>query len=127
MNTNKPIYALHADHTEWLNKLSFYQDELTVMQSRIEEVSAKNSSPDVTSFIESFQNQLIIQKEQVDILKHEINQEEATLENAVKNNPVAVDHRKMPDQEKLREQMESFEKIFADLRKTLAEFIAKWL
>ena len=51
METQKPIYEIHALHTEWLNKLAFYADDLKVMQKRIEEVVAKNTDKTVLARI----------------------------------------------------------------------------
>lgn len=123
----KGIYQLHEEHTQWLNNLTFYKDEMAIMQNRIAEVATKNNSQDVLKQIEHFQNQLIIQKEQMDILSHEIREHESGLVNEVKKNEVAVDHRKMPDHNKHREGVAAFEKIFNDLRKELNQFLTKWM
>ncbi|MFA9212287.1 MAG: hypothetical protein ACEQSR_00370 [Candidatus Methylacidiphilales bacterium] len=127
MSTQKHLTELHAEHKEWLNKLSFYKDDLTVMQSRLDEVASKNSSKDALVMIEHFQNQFKIQNEQIDILKHDINQHSANIESSISNNPVASDHRTMEDHAPERERMERFEELFASLRKDLFGFLAKWM
>jgi hypothetical protein len=127
METKKTIYQLHDDHKIWLNKLAFYADEIKIMQNRISEIAEKNTSKEVLSFVEHFQNQLIVQKEQIDVLKHEINQHESLIEAGINKNPVAVDHRKLPGHAEHQEKVETFEKIFNDLRKELIHFISKWM
>ena len=72
METTKTIYQLHEEHKTWLNKLLFYKDELSIMTNRLSEVSRKNTSREVLSLVDHFHNQLIIQKEQIDILNHDI-------------------------------------------------------
>ena len=127
MSTQKHLTELHAEHKEWLNKLSFYKDDLTVMQYRLNEIAAKNSSKDALVMIERFQNQFKIQNEQIDILKHDINQHSANIEASISSNPVASDHRTMEDHAPEREKMERFEELFASLRKELLSFLSKWM
>lgn len=127
MNNQKTIYQLHEEHKTWLNKLLFYKDELSIMQNRISEIAQKNTSKEVLSLVERFQNQLIIQKEQIDILNHDIKGHEMQLEAAVKQNPTAIDHQKFPDHPVQRESVETFEKMFNDLRAELIRFLSKWM
>ncbi|MBN8692652.1 MAG: hypothetical protein J0L69_05615 [Bacteroidetes bacterium] len=123
----KKIYELHEEHKEWLNNLAFYKDEIKVMQNRISEVASKNSSPEVLKQIEHFQNQLIIQRNNIDELCHSIKDHENYLENRVNENPTAVDHRKVNDHPKMRDSYTSFDKVFNELRKELNAFLAKWM
>ncbi len=127
MNTNKPIYQLHEEHKEWLNKLSFYEDEIALMQKHLAEVNFKNSAHNTRALVEHFQNQFIIHKEQIDIFRHEINQQEAILNTSVMENPTAVDHRKATDLVELRERFNVFENVFKDLKREHTSFIAKWM
>jgi len=127
METKKTIFQLHEEHKTWLNKLSFYKDELSIMANRISEVAAKNTSTEVRSLCDYFNNQLIIQKEQIDILNHDIKSHEAYLEAAAKNNPDSIDHEKFVDHKKHRESIATFEKIFKDLREELIDFLSKWM
>lgn len=123
----KKIYELHEEHKEWLNNLAFYKDEIKVMQNRISEVASKNSAADVLKQIEHFQNQLIIQRNNIDELSHSIKDHENYLENRVNENPTAVDHRKVNDHPKMRDSYTSFDKVFNELRKELNAFLAKWM
>jgi hypothetical protein len=127
MQNSKTIYQLHEEHKIWLNKLAFYKDEVSIMKNRIAEIAQKNTSKEVLSFVEHFQNQLIIQNEQIDILKHNIGKHESSLESAANKNPVAVDHEKFDDHSVQRENMDTFEKIFNELRKELIGFLSKWM
>lgn len=127
METKKNIYQLHEEHKIWLNKLLFYKDEVAIMQNRIAEIAKRNNSKEVLAFVEHFQNQLIIQKEQIDILSHDVRKHESDLEQAAKKNPTAVDHERLPDHKIEKDKIERFEKIIEDLRKELIHFLAKWM
>ena len=121
----KGLYQLHEEHKQWLNNLNFYNDELKIMQNRIAEIAQKNSSKEVLASVEHFQNQFIIQKEQIDIISHEIKLHEQALEKEVNKNEVAVDHRKFPVHAGEVDKIQSFDKIFNELRKELNTFLSK--
>jgi len=127
MSSEKKIYELHHEHQEWLNKLSFYKDDLAVMQKRIEEVAIRNTSKEFQAMVDHYENQFLIQKEQISHLKHKIKEHEGLIEDSVLKNPVAVDHRTMPDHEEQRAKMTRFEELFAELRTDLMNFLAKSL
>ncbi len=72
MNTGEKIYTQHADHTEWLSKLKFYTDEISILKGRLEEIASKNNQQNVLAQVEHFQNQLIVQKNNIDEISHTI-------------------------------------------------------
>lgn len=121
------IYSQHHDHSGWLKNLDFYNDEITIMQKKLEEVNSKNTSGEVRKSVEHFQNQLIIQKNNSDDLRHHIKREEKDIQGMIKKNPVAVDHRKAEDHSEERGKMELFEKTFNELRKEFNTFLSERL
>jgi len=127
MNTGEKIYTQHADHTEWMSKLKFYTDEISIMKGRLGEIASKNNQSDVLAQVEHFQNQLIVQKNNIDELAHTIKIDEGALEKEVNKNPVAVDHREMPSHSNEKEAMDAFEKNFNELRAEFKTFAAKWM
>jgi hypothetical protein len=127
METKKTIYQLHEEHKTWLNKLLFYNDELKIMDKRIFEVAEKNTSSEVRSLADHFINQLTIQKEQIDILSHDINSHEMFLEAATHDNANSIDHERFSDHKKHRESIATFEKLFKELREELIDFLSKWM
>lgn len=110
-----------------MNSLLFYTDEIKIMQGRLAEVAKKNTSKDVLAQVEHFQNQLLIQREALDTLKHEINLSNDLINKEIHKNETAVDHRKIEDHTVIRDNMGSFEKIFKSLRLEFNEFISKWI
>jgi enamine deaminase RidA (YjgF/YER057c/UK114 family) len=127
METKKTIYQLHEEHKTWLNKLLFYSDEIKIMDKRISEVAEKNTSSEVRSLADHFNNQLTIKKEQIDILTHDINSHELYLEATVHDNPNAINNEKFLDHKNHRESIAIFEKLFKELREELIEFLSKWM
>lgn len=121
----KTIDELHSEHKEWINKLAFYADEVALMKKHVSDIAARNTQKETLAQVEHFQNQLIIQKDHIDTLKHEVNDHESYLENRVDENPVAAGKRMVHDHPLLRDRMESFEKIFNELRRELLVFLSR--
>jgi hypothetical protein len=121
------IYNQHKEHTEWLSKLAFYKEEVPIMQKRIEEVLSKNTLKEVAVKVEHFQNQLLIQLENINKVRDHIINDENAIEKSINLNPVGADHRKTDDHKDEREMVESFEKHFLELRQELNTFVSKWI
>lgn len=123
----KYVYDLHAENFEWLKRAGFYKDEIQIMQNRLTEVAGRNTSREVQVQVEHFQNQLIIQRNQLDHLHHDIKQQENVVEDNIRQNPTAADHRKMEDHSSLRNQVETFDKLFQELRQEMNQFLSRSL
>ncbi|MCP9768778.1 hypothetical protein EGI22_12700 [Lacihabitans sp. LS3-19] len=125
METQTYIFDLHEDHVEWLKALDFYQDEIMVFKNRLAEVSAKNTDLDIKKEVEKFQNKFIIQKDEIDNLKHYIRHSEHDIEEEVKKNPIAVDHRKTTENLGIRDRYHMFVKLFEELKDEFNQFVGK--
>ena len=123
----KHLDDLHFDHQLWKSEANFYADELKIYQKRLAEVASKNTSDEVRKQVEHFQNKFIIQKEQMDILNHEVNVHEQWLAKFAKENPVAIDHHLFADHTAMHEKMQSFSKIYAELKNEFNHFLATWM
>jgi hypothetical protein len=121
------IYSQHQEHTIWLNKLSFYVDDMAIMQKRIEEIAKKNTAKEVLAKIDHFQNQLLIQRKNIADIKHHIERDEKHLNESITKNETAVDHRKIEDHADERADVKAFEDNFNQLRKELNHFAAQWM
>ena len=127
MENKRYISELHADHKEWISKLSFYKEEIVSFEMRLGEVARANNTKEISAQVEHFQNQFIRQGELIDELKHAIQQHEKVLSEAVETNPVASDHRYVSDHGMLREQVKTFENIYHDLKVEFSHFLSKSL
>ena len=127
MTTKSFIYDQHLENQDWLKRLDFYKEEITILRERLEEVTSKNNAPDFLKYVEHFQNQLLIQRNHIDELAHQINANEHALISEIKDNPVAVDHRKVENHVAEADFMVFFEKNFATLRAEFNVFLAKWM
>lgn len=121
------LETLHSEHREWLNKIDFYYDDLKIFRNRLEEVSSRNTSKDISAQVEHFQNQFIIQRNELDELKHAINEAESLVTQSVLENGTAVNRRSIQDDGSLRDRMNQFDHLFQQLRQDLMAFLSKTL
>ena len=126
METTK-IYTLHEENKEWMNNLLFYQDEIKIMKSRLEEIAGKNTLKEILAQVEHFQNQFILQLDSIDNLKHELNINNDEITREIQKNDVALERRKMEDHATLREKVAYFSKNFILLKAEFNVFLSKWM
>ena len=123
----KYIGDLHFELNLWINELKFYKDEIKIFNGRLEEIVNKNTSMEVLKELEHFQNQYIRENEVIDELRHELKQHENILEKESKDHPVAIEHRYFEDHTELRDQVNQFNKIYAELKEEFMRFLTKWM
>jgi len=115
----------HHEYKTWLNKLEFFKDELKIFKNRLSEVTKQNTNHDVLAMVEHFQNQIIIQRNEIDTLRHNIKQYENSLEAKVKENIVAANHNADPEFDQHKESITTFEYLFNELRDDCVKFFSK--
>jgi hypothetical protein len=121
------IIDQHLENQDWLKRLDFYKEEITILKERLDEVTKKNNASDFLKDVEHFQNQFIVQRNNIDELAHSINLNEQGLVKEVISNPVAVDHRKVENHLAEEDFIGYFEKNFAELRIEYNKFLSKWM
>ena|ERR1041385_1800689 len=118
----KTISDLYTEHIDWLTRLDFYQEMLAGMLTQLEEIVSKNTSKNILASAEHFQNQFVVQKENIDKLRHAIHEHEIYLEHEAEKNK--TDQQRTNDLPILRETIESFERIFNELRSEFKKFLS---
>jgi len=121
------IIDQHLENQDWLKRLDFYKEEITILKERLDEVTKKNNASDFLKDVEHFQNQFIVQRNNIDELAHSIKKNEQGLVKEVNSNPVAVDHRKVENHLAEEDIIGYFEKNFAELRGEYNRFLSKWM
>ncbi len=119
----KHIDTLHFEHRTWTSGIRFYADELSIYQQRLDEVAGRNNNTELRKKLGHFQNQFIIQKEQLDILKHDISAHEQELSAYAHEHPVAIDHVLFAGNDALQEQYDTFVRIYAALKMEFTAFL----
>lgn len=129
----KHIYLsdLHFDHKIWTNTLHFYKQELGIYDGYLMEVATRWTDKDVKAELEHFQNQFYIQNNELDTLIHDIKLHEEELVKFAKDHEVAIDHIYFDDHAQkhgaTQERVDTFVKIYEELKTDFKGFLAKYL
>ena len=118
------VENLHFEHTLWRNELSFFQDEVRIYEKYLEKLVNTVDDRDVLAKLEQFQNQFIRQKEVLDQLQHDIKVHDQSIGRMLKNDnePTEAD---VVRHGKVEEQMETFRKIYGELKGKFLKFMAE--
>ena len=116
---------VNGDHNLWLKSLEFYKDEIRIFQKRLEEVSNKNNSPEINSQVEHFQNQFIVQRNNIDEIRHDVHHYTDELGSDIQQHPDQVNNHLLEEKKSLKEKYEDFERVMNGLRHEFNEFVAK--
>lgn len=119
------LSSLHHQTTDWLRETDFYKQELTILQKRLEEVVSKNTDKEVLARVEHFQNKFILFKEQLDILTHDLKQEETSIEQKVKELPEHLHEKFASVHTDMQNRVKLFATGFADLRFEFNSFLSE--
>ncbi|HEX5002500.1 MAG TPA: hypothetical protein VFW78_08375 [Bacteroidia bacterium] len=116
MENQEKISSLLREHTGWQNKISNFKTELNGLNDELGNSLLKIAPRDVPAHAEHFQNQFILQKEVLDILRHDLKQYEnlleANLEKPGKNPDIEIES----ERNRLKERLSDFGRIFDELR-----------
>lgn len=77
--------------------------------------------------LEHFQNQFIIQRNEIDEFLHAIGLHEDSFVQEVEKNPVAVDHRLFNDHTDERDRFDMFVKLYGELKTDFMDYLRKWM
>ncbi|MCB9194167.1 MAG: hypothetical protein H6597_06505 [Flavobacteriales bacterium] len=104
-----------------------HADEIGIFENRLEDIVKRNTHTEVMANVEHFQNQYIRQREVIDELRHDIKQHENILEKESIERPTAIDHRVFEDHTQLRDRMETFERLYHELKDEFQQWLVKWM
>lgn len=115
-----------TDHSQWLKSIDFYKDDLITMEDRLLEIVKKNNSKEAMAGIEHFQNQFILQRNNMHDLIHAIHEHDHRVAIEAKEHAGKVETILASEHDNLKDQFDSFEKIFNELRHEFNLFLSKW-
>jgi len=122
MTETKNLTELHAENVEWLGKLKEYEGELDHLDQKLAEVFQKSSTPDTAMKVERFQNQFIRQRDVLDELKQITRWDDRTLD-TIAHAISEPEKQSVPDHIILREKVQTFDKIYSELKEEFEKFM----
>lgn len=121
METNEKLADLHAEHASWQESIHDYKEKIREMNDRLGNLLSKLTPHDVPPLAEHFQNQFILQRDVLDIMRHDFKQYENLIENEQKKGDTAsavlAQMRKA-----YKTRIDDFERILNDLSNEFVTF-----
>lgn len=116
-----------TEHQEWLTSIDFYKNELKILQKRLTEIVEKNTSHEALEVAEHFQNQFIVQRNNIDELHHSINEHAHKTKTEAEQHAGHIDEAVAEEHDKIKEEFTVFEKVINELRQEFNEYLTKWM
>ena len=111
----------HHENKTWNRMLEFFKQENTFLKNRLSEVLDYNSDKNFLALAEQFQNKFILKDEYIDELRHDLNVQDDILNDST---GAPVYNKLVKTQEKLRNEMEYFEKDFNMLKNEFNKYLS---
>ncbi|MBI3138646.1 MAG: hypothetical protein HYZ15_08690 [Sphingobacteriales bacterium] len=121
------ITRIGTDHTIWQKGFGFYKDELDIMESRLSQVAGSNTTFEARQGVEHFQNQFIVQRNNIDELKHEVNLYIEKLGADALKHGGRMETGMISEHTVLHQKYEDFERVMNILRHEFNEYLSKWM
>jgi hypothetical protein len=118
------IELKNFDHTLWIAKLKNYKSEIVSLESKLEEIAARSTKPEILAKVEHFQNQFIVQKSNVNDIIHALKMDEKNYryEMIMNRNELG---RKPSEDPKEKDLAETFEKTMKELKSEFEKFVLR--
>lgn len=125
--TTATAETFYSNLREWSRSLSFYCDQVRIFNQRLVHIVNRNTGKEVLAQAEHFQNQFILQKEQFDLLLHDINEQKSRLSSNFLPSTGVVYLPVEDIQASLKEKFETAAKIFTQTKNEFYRFLANIL
>jgi hypothetical protein len=123
MVSTLPIPQLHQEYTTWMAELNFYKEELDIFEQHLALLLNGNSDKAVAARAEQYQNQFIRHKDVIDELKHRLGISERQLKAFIKDvQGMGLSSIRMDNHPELRKEMQTFRKLFNELKEAFRKF-----
>jgi tetrahydromethanopterin S-methyltransferase subunit G len=114
-------------HLEWRKSIDFYKDEFNTLEKRLDEIVQKNNKQQVMAGVEHFQNQFIVQRNNLDELKHRIHEHEGKVAADVKIHAGKMQTDLVGEHDLVGMDFDNMEKVIKELRWEFNQFLSKWM
>lgn len=127
MESTVSIDQFQEELQSWKHELSSFKQQIRHFEHQLEAMSAKKSPKDLLAQVEHFQNSFICQKEVIDKLRHDLPDSRHKVEHIFKNiHFVRTEEDGSGAHDILRERMDTFRKLYSEVREEFNRFGSEW-
>ena len=122
------ISRMNNEQNDWQRGLEFYKQELQIHTHRLAEVSSMyEPKAELKPNVEHFQNQFIVQRNNIDQLAHDLGSFEKKVSNETQELAQHIYAETLKEQDALRDRYTTLEKTINNLRHEHNCFLAKYI
>ncbi|MFM1998142.1 MAG: hypothetical protein RL204_89 [Bacteroidota bacterium] len=129
MSTHTLYHISHvtAEYADWMRAISFYQDEIKILKNRLSEVSQRYTNTDVKVEVEHFQNQFIIQNNNLEDLLKDIKTHESHMSADAEKLAQHLSNHTLAEHDSMRDRFTNLEKVITSLRHDFNKFLCRYM
>jgi len=121
METQEQLADLLAEHAGWQNRILHFKNELKAMKEELGMIVSRFTPREVPASTEHFQNQIIVQKDVLDIMRHDFKQFENKVEDAQRTDGKVSEYlQSLCDAYRVR--LSDYDKIYHEFKNEFASF-----
>jgi len=115
-------------HNQWLRSLNFYKTEMAIQKGILTEIAGKNTGKDVMKEVEHFENQFLIQANNIDSICHDIHVNlSAIAKDAQASSAGYIDGGLLEAHKALGLKADAEEKVAVELIQAFRKFAEEWM
>ncbi len=129
MSTHTLYHISHvtAEYADWMRAISFYQDEIKILKNRLSEVSQRYTNTDVKVEVEHYQNQFIIQNNNLEDLLKDIKIHETHMSADIEKFAQHLSNHTLAEHDSMRDRFANIEKVITNLRHDFNKFLCRYM
>jgi len=121
MEQTEKLADLHKEHADWQNSIENLKEDISNLNEKLGSIVSRFAPRDVPSKVEHFQNQFILQKELLDIMRHDFKQYENKIEEE-QNSGTSASTELMEIRHAYRARLKEYSRILDELKEEFAAF-----
>jgi hypothetical protein len=125
--THYHISRMSNEHHDWMRALDFYKQELGILTKRLSEVSQQYTRTEVKADVEHYQNQFIIQQNNISELQQAFKEHDTHIQHDVANMAQHVSNHTLAEHDNLRDRYFRFEKFIHEMRHDFNRFLSRYM
>jgi hypothetical protein len=115
-----------TEHGAWLITLDSFKEEMIVLERRLAEVAARKSEFEARQGIEHFQNQFVVQRNNIDEMRHRVHSHEDDVARHLVPDQGLEGNRDTHEHDGIRSELEGLVKVWGELKSEFSKFFQKW-
>jgi hypothetical protein len=128
MESTVSIDQFQEELQSWKHELSSFKQEIRHFEKHLEHMSIQKLPKDLLAQVEHFQNNFICQKEVIDKLRHDLPDSRHKVEHIFRRSLTFHHAQEGSDMhDSLRERMDTFRRIFDEIKEEFSRFETEWV